>query len=82
MKKYRILKTIVLGFIEEKGHGEQYDALIDPRVGIHLECDGTTIWLVNEKGRHESTTIANLVEPEHGHCEEIPASSATLSERP
>ena len=73
MKKYKLLKTIVLGFISTEGHGEQYDALIDPKEGTYLECDGSTIWLTTAKGRYESTTTGNAPEvwTEDGLLEEI-----------
>jgi hypothetical protein len=57
--KYRLLQPVVLGFLRRQ---DQANVLVEPEEGVTLECDGSTIWLVNEKGRHESITSANLMQ--------------------
>jgi hypothetical protein len=59
IKKYRLLQPIVLGFMD---HRDQWDERVKPREDRTIECDGQTIWLVDNDGRHESTTRANLLE--------------------
>ena len=56
MTHYRIVGPLVLSFLVGN---EQQDVLLD--TGI-LERDESTIWYVNERGRHESITTANVVE--------------------
>lgn len=70
MKTYKILRTILLGF---QTHNDQYDVLIDPGEGKHLEVEGSTIWFVNAKGRHESITEVGAIENylRDGYIEEI-----------
>lgn len=58
LTKYRLLGPIILGFMDSR---EQFDVFIEPKEGVYLESDGTTIWLINERGRHESITMANLL---------------------
>ena len=52
MQRYKLLTTVVLGFIDGR---EQMDVLLEP--GAVLEFDGSTIWLVQDNGRFESTTV-------------------------
>ena len=61
MKKYKILKTVMLNFYDKEERADT-DYLIHPNEGIHIECDGSTIWLINKYGRHESITQAHYVE--------------------
>jgi len=68
IKKYRLLDSIILGFI---GPREQIDVVINPKEGVTVECDGSTIWLVNRVGRHESTTTANFMQVNADLFEEI-----------
>jgi len=56
---YRILKTIMLGFILK---GEQEDVLIDPDPNKMLEANEDTIWYVSGEKRYESTTTRNAIE--------------------
>lgn len=56
MKRYRLVGTLVLSFIIKD---EQADVIVTHGT---LESDGTTVWLVNEKGRHESITTANIID--------------------
>lgn len=59
MKKYRILKPIVLGFTAPQ---DQYDALFTPENNVALESDGHTIWVIKDDKREESITIAAAIE--------------------
>lgn len=74
MKRYRILKLVILGFIVD---GEQADAKL--KVGEDLiESDGHTIWALMDGQRVESTTMANAVGLwlTEGRIEEVPADEA------
>ena len=62
MKRYKVLEELVLGFIEETGHGDQYDALVKPADGVELESDGETIWAFKGDWRKESTTMAGAID--------------------
>ena len=55
MQRYKLLTTVVLGFIDGRDGREQMDVLLEP--GAVLEFDGSTIWLVQDNGRFESTTV-------------------------
>ena len=59
MKRYRVIKTIVLGFLTPQ---DQFDTIIHPGDGIILESDGHTIWTVKNGERHESITMAYAIE--------------------
>ena len=59
MKKYRIIKPIMLGFLTPQ---EQFDATIDSEDDVILECDGHTIWAIKNGKRHESITMANAID--------------------
>jgi hypothetical protein len=52
MQRYKLLKTVVLGFIDGR---EQMDVLLEP--GAVLESDGSTIWLLQGDKKFESTTV-------------------------
>jgi hypothetical protein len=58
MKKYKILETIMLGFITRQ---DQYDSFFKPEDGYVLESDGSTIWAVKGEERHESITVAHAI---------------------
>lgn len=58
LTKYRLLRPIILGFMTPR---DQFDVLIEPEEGVTLESDGTTIWLINDKGRHESITMTTVL---------------------
>ena len=58
MKRYRIVEPIVLGFLARL---DQVNVLVKPEDDAVLESDGETIWLINERGRHESITNVNLL---------------------
>ena len=46
LKRYRILKPVVLGFITPR---DQFDVITDPAKELaKLESDGSTIWVVRE----------------------------------
>ncbi|MBI5732442.1 hypothetical protein HY967_00580 [Candidatus Jorgensenbacteria bacterium] len=59
MKKYRILKRVMLGFTTPQ---DQYDVIIGPEDGTILESDGHTIWTIKDGKRHESITMANAID--------------------
>ena len=59
MKRYAVLKPIVLGFSRPQ---DQFDVLIYPEDNTTLESDGHTIWLIIDNERHESITTANAIE--------------------
>ena len=59
MKKYRILKPIVLGFLTPQ---DQFDALIGPEDGVILASDGHTIWTIRNRKRHESITVGHAIQ--------------------
>lgn len=77
MKKYRILKPVMLSFLTPQ---EQCDLIIDPShpPRIHdyttLESDGNSVWVVRNGKRYESITTANVIEYllEDGAIVEIP----------
>ncbi len=58
MKKYRILKPIILGFITPQ---EQYDLKICPEDGEILESDGRTIWTNKNGVQKDSITMASAI---------------------
>lgn len=58
MKKYRVLKSIVLGFLTPQ---DQYDMFFTPEDNITLESDIHTIWVIKNDKRHESITIAAAI---------------------
>jgi len=55
MKRYVTTKSVMLSFLER----DQIDVSFAP--GAVLECDGSTIWLVQDGKRHESITTANFI---------------------
>ena len=59
MKRYRVLKLVVLGFLTPR---DQFDAFIAPEDGVTLECDGHTIWTNKDGKRRESITVASAIE--------------------
>lgn len=68
MKTYKIVKTIVLGFLT---HNDSYDVIIDPGSGI-LKDSGTDIIFVNNAGLERvSHTTQNAIAAwlEHGILE-------------
>ena len=78
MKKYKLLGDIMLSFISETGHGEQFDTMIgkieSEKFGAYLESDGTTVWyIIPDKARYESITTANIIDYaiKSGKIEEI-----------
>ena len=56
MKRYVTTKSVMLSFIFSR---DQIDVSLAP--GAVLECDGSTIWLLQNGERHESITTANFV---------------------
>lgn len=58
MKKYRIHKTVVLGFLDPQ---EQYDVILTSEDNVILESDGQTIWIAKDGKRHESITQAHAI---------------------
>ena len=70
MKKYKILKPVILGFLTPQ---EQYDIFIDPETGVTLESNGHTIWVLKDDKRQESITTANAIDLyiERGDIREI-----------
>lgn len=70
MKKYKINKIIVLGFLAPDG---SFDVMIDPKSLQILEADDHTIWLVNGDIRHESINTISAISRwlEQGSIEEI-----------
>ncbi len=59
LKKYRILKPILLGFLTPQ---DQFDATIGPEDGVILESDGHTIWTIGNGERHESITVGYAIQ--------------------
>ncbi|MBI2024918.1 MAG: hypothetical protein HYT03_02445 [Candidatus Harrisonbacteria bacterium] len=59
MKKYRILKSVILSFLTPQ---DQSDEIIEPKDGVILESDGRTIWAIKNRKRHESITVAHAIE--------------------
>jgi len=59
MKKYRIIKPIILSFLSPQ---DQHDIIIEPENETILESDGHTIWIIKNGKRHESITTANAIE--------------------
>jgi hypothetical protein len=59
MKRYKVVKPIVLGFLSGR---EQVDSLIVPADGIVLESDGKTIWALEGEKRIESITMGNAID--------------------
>ena len=58
MKKYRILDTIMLGFLT---HNDSYDLLIDPGTG-ELAFNGNDIVYIDTKGvEHISHTVNHAI---------------------
>ena len=61
--RYRILKTVMLGFLTPQ---DQYDAFFDPgpnSVTLEREPDGDTIFIVTRSGeRRETITQAHAIE--------------------
>ena len=59
MSRYKILKSILLGFTSPE---EQYDVIFYPGYNTILESDGSTIWVIEDKcERRESITTANAI---------------------
>ena len=56
MKRYVTTKSVMLSFILSR---DQIDVSLAP--GAVLECDGSTIWLLQDGKRHESITTANFI---------------------
>ncbi len=54
MKKYKIIKPIVLGFLTAQ---DQYDTTIYPNDDTYLEFDGSTIFLCSPEKRRASITM-------------------------
>jgi hypothetical protein len=70
MKKFTIVKTIMLSFIEKN---EQIDYLFRAGDGI-VELEGSTVWFETTDGRRfESITTANIVPLalEQGNIKEV-----------
>ena len=60
MKKFRILKPVMLSFLTPQ---DQYDTIISPENDAVLESDNHTIWIITKTGaREESITTANAIE--------------------
>lgn len=71
MRKYRILKPVMLSFLTPQ---DQYDTIISPENDAVLESDNHTIWIITKTGaRKESTTRANAIDLwlENGSVTEI-----------
>lgn len=70
LKRYRVLKPVVLGFLTPR---DQYDEIIRPKDNVTLESDGHTIWAIKNSRRQESITIAAAIEIwlKHGFIAEI-----------
>jgi len=56
MLRYVTTKSVMLSFLTAQ---DQIDVSLAP--GAVLECDGSTIWLLQNGERHESITTANFV---------------------
>lgn len=71
MKRYKLLKLVILGFYVE---GEQCDATLKAGEDV-LESDGHTIWAIIDGTRYESITQANAIGIwlQEGRIAEIPA---------
>lgn len=60
MKKYKVLKRILLGFMDPQ---DQYEAFFLPSHVSHLETENSTIYVITTSGnRLESITTANIIE--------------------
>ena len=59
MKRYRILKPLVLSFTTPQ---DQYDTWIRPEDNITLEANEHTIWTIKDRVCHESITTANAID--------------------
>lgn len=70
MKKYKILKFIILGFLTRQ---DQYDERITPESGAILEIVDDIIWVIENGERRESITMASAIDDwlEEGRIEEI-----------
>ena len=58
MKRYRIIKKVMLNFC---GAQDNYDLFIDPVGDVFLETDGTTIWLLKDDKRHETNNMPGYI---------------------
>ena len=56
MQRYVTTKSVILSFLTAR---DQIDVSLAP--GAVLECDGSTIWLLQNGERHESITTANFI---------------------
>jgi hypothetical protein len=56
MTNYRILQTIVLGFLS---HNDSYDAIFGPETGGHLKFDGKDIIYVDKAGVEQVSHTSN-----------------------
>lgn len=60
MKRYKVLKRILLGFMDPR---DQYDAFFLPSHVSYLETDGNTIYVnTTSNNRLESITTPNIIE--------------------
>lgn len=71
VRKYKILKNVMLGFL---GLQEQHDEIVGSNDGVVLECDDRTIWAVKGGKRIESITTANVIDIwiKNGFIQELP----------
>ena len=71
MRKYKILKPIMLGFLTRQ---DQFDVIFEPKHEVSLESDGETIWAIKNVVREESITMAHAIHVwlEQGRIAEIP----------
>ena len=59
MKKYKVLKRILLGFMDPQ---DQYEAFFLPSHVSHLETENSTIYVITTSGnRLESITTTNII---------------------
>lgn len=59
VKKYKILKSLILGFLTPQ---DQFDQIFGPDDDVILESNGNTIWVIKGKEKHESITQAHAIE--------------------